>query len=122
MAFKLRGTGENVTKVYLQVVADAAAPGSRIYEYVTTDAVATVDGSGYIDNTTDDGKIALDMLKIGDLLNVFVVGSLDDTRSISEDKATGLSDYSQHIVMENDGTAINLSDELHGGSSVVYGD
>jgi len=122
MAFNLRGTSPNVTKMYLQCIADAAAPGSRIYEYVTTDALATVDGSGYIENSTDEGDIALDMLKIGDLIYVYVVGSLDDTRSISEDKATALTDIGLFIVMENDGTAINLSDDILGGAAPVYGD
>jgi len=123
MSFQLRGTSNQYkSKMYLQCVADAAPPGSRIYEYVTTDAIATVDGSGYIDNSTDDGEIALDMLRIGDIINIFVVGSLDDSRDISEDKATGLSDYGQCIVMENDGTAINLSNELHGGTTLAYGD
>ena len=123
MAFKLRGaTAATNTKVYLQPTSDAAAPGSRHYEYVTADAAATVDGSGYIDNSTADGQIALDMLLIGDIIWVFQVASIDDTRVISEDKAVGLTDLSVHIVMENDGTAINLSDELFGGSTITYGD
>lgn len=121
MAFKFRGDSPNYTKVYLQPIADAAAPGSRIYEYVTDDAVATVDGSGYIDNSTDDGETALDMLKIGDLIYVWQVAALDDTRAITEDKANGVTDLSLHIVLENDGTAINLSDDLL-SITPTYGD
>lgn len=126
MAFKLRGTSPNVTKIYLQPIADGAAPGSRVWEYVTADAPATVDGAGYIDatdaTTGEDAQLAINMLKIGDTIHVYQVAALDDTRPISEDKAQGITDISVHVVLENDGTVIDLSDELYGGSTVVYGD
>lgn len=121
MAFKLRGTGENQTKMYLQPVTDAAAPGSRQWEYVSADAPATVDGSGYISDSTDDGKIALDMLTIGDLVWVYQVSAIDDSRPISDDKKAGITDLSLHIVLENTGSIIDLSDDLL-SATVTYGD
>ena len=123
MAFKLSGDSPNFTKKYLYPITDAAAPGSRHWEYVTTDTPATVDGAGYITASDSDGaQLAINMLAIGDVIWVYQVGSIDDTRPISEDKATALTDVSVHIVMENDGSVIDLSDELFGGSTVSYGD
>lgn len=121
MSFKLRGTSPNYTKVYLQPINDGAAPGSRWYEYVAADAVTDVDGSGYISNSTDDGKIALDMLKIGDMIVYFQVASISDTRPISEDKQAGITDISLHCVLDNTGSIIDLSDDLL-AATPTYGD
>lgn len=128
MAFKLRGTGTNQTKMYLQPVAAAAAPGSRQWEYVSADTPATVDGSAYISNATDDGDLALDMLSIGDLIWVYQVASISDSRPISDDKKSGITDVSLHVVLENTGALIDLSNDLFGGAGgtfagvVTYGD
>lgn len=111
MAFKLNGTSTNVTKVYLQPTADGAAPGSRQWEYVTTDAPATVSAPGYIDNSTADGEIALAMLQPGDLIWVYQVSAIDDSQPISDDKADGITDISLHCVLTT-GTSSNLTDDL----------
>lgn len=112
MAFKLNGTGSNVTKVYLQPVSDAAAPGSRQYEYVTTDTAATVAGNDYISTSTADGQVAYDMLQTGDLIWSFQVTALDDTQPISDDKGDGLTAVSLHCVLVKDSDGLNLSDDL----------
>lgn len=121
MAFKLRGTGSNITKVYLQPIADAAAPGSRIYEYVSADPATTVDGSGYISTSTDDGQLAVDMLQIGDLIYAYQVASISDSRPISDDKKAGITDISLHLVLDNTGSIIDLSDDLL-SVTPTYGD
>lgn len=121
MAFKLKGTTPNFTKMYLQPVTDAAAPGSRQWEYVSADPAATVDGSGYIDNSTDDGELALGMLSIGDLVWAYQVASISDSRPISDDKKTGITDLSLHLVLDNTGTVIDLSDDLL-SATPTYGD
>lgn len=121
MAFKLNGTGSNVTKFYLQPVTDAAAPGSRQWEYVSADTPATVDGSGYIDNSTADGETAIGMLAIGDLVWVYQVASIDDSRPISDDKKAGITDISLHLVLDNTGSIIDLSDDLL-TATPTYGD
>lgn len=121
MAFKLNGTGTDVTKFYLQPVADGAAPGSRQWEYVSADAPGTVDGSGYIDNSTADGEIAIAMLGIGDLIWVYQVASIDDSRPISDDKKAGITDLSLHLVLDNTGSIIDLSDDLL-SAAPTYGD
>lgn len=121
MAFKLRGTGANSSKMYLFPTSDAAAVGSRQWEYVSADAPATVDGSAYISDSTDDGDIAIDMLKIGDLIWAYQVGSISDTRSIEDDKSTGITDISLHLVLWNSGTFIDLSDDLL-AATPTYGD
>lgn len=119
MAFKLRGTGVNTTKVYLQPTADGAAPGSRHWEYVSADTPAAVENCGYIDNSTEDGQIAIDMLQVGDLVWVYQVAAIVDSRPISADKAGGVVDLSLHCVLVKTATFINLSDDLL-GATVTY--
>lgn len=110
MAFKLNGTGANVTKMYLFPLVEAGP--LREFAYVTTDTAATVAGDGYIDTTTADGQIGYDMLREGDKVRVYQIASLDDTQPISDDIATGITDYSEHIVVTKTATNINLSDDL----------
>lgn len=121
MAFKLNGTGSNVTKMYLYPTTSAAAPASRHWEYVSADAATTVDGSGYFSNSTSDGQIALDMLNIGDMIWSFQVASITDTNTIEEDKKAGVTDVSLHVVLDNTGSIIDLSDDIL-GATVTYGD
>lgn len=119
MAFKLNGTSPDVTKQYLYPLFIAGPV--RWFEYVTTDAAATVDGRGYIDNTTADGEIAINMLKVGDMVWVTQVASLTDTSPISTDKA-GASAMSLHMVTENTGSTLNLSNNLLTAIDLTSGD
>lgn len=112
MAFKLNGTGTDVTKFYLYPTADAAAPGSRHWEYVSADAPGTVSDPGYIDNSTSDGEIALSMLTVGDFVWAFQVSSITDSQTIRDDKNGGITDISLHVVLSNDGSTLNLSTDL----------
>lgn len=119
MAFKLRGTGTNATKIYLQPTADGAAPGSRHWEYVSADTPAAVENCGYIDNSTEDGELAINMLQVGDLIWVYQVAAIDDSRPISQDKAGGVTDLSLHVVLVKTSAFVNLSDDLL-GATVTY--
>lgn len=116
MAFRLRGTGENPTKIYLQVTLDRVARGSRHFEYVSTDTTGTVEGAGYISSSTEDGVLALNMLAVGDLIWFSRVTTIDDEQSIEDDKATGVLDEKLYRVTDNDGVAITLAAANYAGS------
>lgn len=119
MSFKLRDTiGAN--KQYLYPKAEAGVP-NREWEYVTDDAATAVDASGYISSGTSDGDAAIGMLKIGDRIWSTQVASIDDTRTIAEDCKAGISDVSLHVVLDNTGSIIDLSDDIL-GATITYGD
>lgn len=120
MAFKLKGTGSNVTKMYLFPMAYAGPLTSWVY--VSADTPATVAGSGYITaGTNNDHDTALGMLRPGDTIYAYQVGSIDDSRTIEDDIEAGLTDYTKHVVLVNTGSVIDLSDDLYDASGVTYG-
>ena len=120
MAFKLKGTGVNKTKIYLQPTADAAAPGSRHWEYVTADAALVVEACGYIVTTSEDGRLAYDMLQVGDVIWVYTVVAILDTRPISDDKAGGITGLQAVVVVRKDADVLELSGPLFGTTTVSY--
>lgn len=121
MAFKLNGTtAGRETKFYLWRAADYGN-GCSLWYYVSADAATTVDGCAYISNATADGVIALDMLKIGDVVMAYQVASITDTNTIQEDMKAGITDLSMHIVLDNTGAFIDLSDDVL-AATVTYGD
>jgi hypothetical protein len=74
--------------------------GFGLYRYDTTDALTTVDGSGYINNTTNAQN-----LKVGDMIEVVVWGTAVRTGLIS--------DVGRHIVMLVGATGdVDLSNDL----------
>lgn len=119
MAFKLKGTGSNTTKMYLFPLAYAGPLTDWIY--VSADAATTVDGSGYITaGTNADHDIAISMLRKGDKIWAYQVASISDSRSIEEDMNMGITDLSLHLVLDNTGSIIDLSDDLL-GATPTYG-
>ena len=120
MAFKLKGTGTNKTKMYLQPTTSAAAPGSRHWEYVTADAALTVEACGYIVTTSEDGQLAYNMLQVGDIVWVYTVAAISDSRPISEDKAAGITGLQAVVVVRKDADVLELSGPLFGTASVSY--
>ena len=119
MSFKMAATnGSN--KQYLFPKSDAGA-AIRDWEYVSADAATVVDGSGYISSGTSDGDAALGMVKVGDRIWATQVASIDDARTIQEDCRAGVSDVSLHVVLDNTGSIIDLSDDILAGT-VTYGD
>lgn len=111
MAFKLNGTGTNVTKMYLFQLFNGGPV--NFFGYVTTDTPATVANAGYIDTADGaDSQIAFDMLKTGDMVYVYQTTALDDTQPVEDDIGDGLTDFSQHIVLAKSATQIHLSDDL----------
>lgn len=70
------------------------------YRYDTLDSLATVDGSGYFDNTNNTLK-----LRVGDLIDVVVWSTAVRTGTIS--------DVGLHIVMQVSAAGVvDLSDDL----------
>jgi len=119
MAFKMAATnGSN--KQYLFPRSDAGA-AIRDWEYVSDDASTSVDASGYISSGTPDGDAALGMLKVGDRIWLTQVASISDARTIEEDCRAGVSDVALHVVLDNTGSIIDLSDDIL-GATVTYGD
>jgi hypothetical protein len=75
--------------------------------YVTQDTPGSVDSSGYF-----NGKV--NELGVGD--RVWVYQATDE-----DDLATGIVDVSLHVVLTNDGTTVDVSDDIL-GATVTYGD
>jgi len=102
-------------KVYMWVKSIDGV-GLQEWIYVSADAATSVDGSNYI---TDQAFI--DVLNPGDRIWAYQVGSIDDTRDILADLAGGITDLSLHLVLENTGSVVDLSDDIL-GATVTYGD
>lgn len=120
MAFKLNGTGANGTKFYL-IQKDSYGGGIKEWIYVTADTPASVALSGYIDGDDgdEDQDMAIDMLSVGDLIWVYQVAAIDDAQSLQEDMAGGITDISLHAVLINNGSYVDLSEDLL-GATVTY--
>ncbi|MGF1455188.1 MAG: hypothetical protein ACFB6R_07405 [Alphaproteobacteria bacterium] len=81
--------------------------GMNAWVYVTTDSPAVVENCGYF---SDD--LALETMQVGDMLWVYQVAGITDSKTLQEDLAGGLIDLSLHVVLVNTGTVLNLSDDL----------
>lgn len=117
MAFKLEATASD--RVYGKKYfwhAMHLGQGVNVWCYASADAATAVDGSGYIDD--DD---AISALNVGDLVLHWQADSITDSNNIQADFAAGLADFSIHMVMENTGTVVDLSNDLLGGT-LTYGD
>ena len=112
MAFKARAAN-GTNKQYLWKAADYGQ-GVSLWFYVTADTPAAVAISGYIDGDDNDPDqdMAIANLKVGDLIKVYQVASIDDDRTVQEDMEGGIVDISLHAVLINDGSYINLSEDL----------
>lgn len=119
MAFKLNATvtsGNIINKQYLYMAIDTGSFG-RVWHYVTADAPALVESHGYFD--ADDGADsaqAVANLRVGDRIVVYQVAAIADTRTLDADAAAGLTDVSEHIVLTNDGVAVDLSSDILGAT------
>lgn len=82
--------------------------GFNHYRYDTTDTAATVDGSGYFNNSDD----SLNLQK-GDIIEVVVWTTAIRTGTVA--------DIAKHIVMLNTAGVIDLSDDIY-GATLASGD
>lgn len=105
MAFKSVSTTGN-GKRYLFLGA-YFAQNLKEWIYVTTDAPAVVEVSGYFADAE-----AQAVMSPGDRLWVYQVAALDDTRSIQDDIGAGFSDASLHFVVASDGAGVNITPDL----------
>jgi hypothetical protein len=78
----------------LSILADAN--GFTHWRYDTLDTHATVDSDGYFTGE------AVNMLKVGDLIDVFVWSSAIRSGTIST--------YGPHVVLTNDGSTVDVTD------------
>lgn len=108
MAFKKQATlgGSNRRKTYFWCAGDFGN-GQKLFHYVTADGPLVVEVSGYF---ADDELETL--CSPGDIIKVFQVAAIDDTRSIQDDIAAGLVDVSEHIVLQSDGSGLQISADL----------
>lgn len=111
MAFKKRSTSTTAiggpgAKAYFWRGQDLGN-GMSEWHYVTTDAPATVEVSGYFDDTELEA-----LMRPGDRLWVYQVAAIDDTREVQDDIGSGLSDVSMHFVLSGDGTGVNISEDV----------
>lgn len=113
MAFKRQGVAPDVTKFYLWQWHEGGG-GVATWYYVSADTPAVIEQAGYFSD-----EEALLTFKEGDRIVAYQVGAIVDTRSIQADIAAGLTTMSEHIVLVNDGSSINISPALV-GLSVEY--
>ena len=115
MAFKGKATSGSAGKVYLwQAEVQGAAVDRWIY--ISADAPATVAASGYIDD-----QDFIDQIGIGAEVLAIRVGTISDARDIAGDIETGgVTGISKHICVSNDGTTVDLSDDLQGEENSIF--
>ena len=89
------------TSANLTLLADGN--GFKTFRYDSTDAVAAIDGTGYINNA-DDGQ----NLAVGDLVWVVQWNTAVRTGTIA--------DVSLHVAMAVTANAVDLSDDLLGAT------
>ena len=111
MAFKKRST--NGRKAYFWRAVDMGN-GMSVWCYVSADTPAAVEVSGYF----DDAEL-ISTVQVGDEIRAYQVAAIDDTRTVQQDIAAGLTDYSRHLVVTNSGSAIDITPDLE-GATVTY--
>ena len=89
--------------------------GMSTFVYVTTDAATAVEVSGYISDQS-----IIDQIQVGDMVIVYQVGALTDGKDIQTELAEGITDRTEHLVVANDGTTVDLSPDVSGGAAVTY--
>lgn len=106
MAFLKQNTAKTV--VYIGPKTQQNGPfKNRDWFYYTTDSIATVGVQGYISDTD-----LIAAIRPGDKICVYVVSSLTADPLV-------FTDYGELLVLSNDGTTIELSSDLHGGSTIT---
>ena len=81
------------------MVLMAQGNNHKLYHYLTTDSAATIDTSGYFNPFAAQ-------LDVGDVIKAITVDDVDDP--------TVVSGASEHVVVANDGTVVDVSDTLLG--------
>jgi hypothetical protein len=106
MAFLKQNTAKTV--VYFGPLTQQNGPfKNRDWAYWTTDSAAAVGVDGYLD---DADVIA--SVRVGDVIRVYTVSSLTADPLV-------ITDVSELLVLSNDGTTVELSSDLWGGSVVT---
>jgi hypothetical protein len=85
-----------------EMVLMAQGNNHKLYFYMTTDAAGTVDGAGYFNAFAGQ-------LDIGDVIKVVTVDDVSEP--------TAVSGASEHVVVSNDGAAVDVSNTLLGSFS-----
>jgi len=116
MAFKGKATATDFTKMYFWKVSEDGA-GMATWRYVSADSVVTVSGSGYI---ADAFFIAMLKGREGDMVQIYQVGSIADTRSIRADMRSGITDIGLCTILDATASLVEMSDDLL-GATVTYG-
>lgn len=131
MAFKHQGTTAGyTTKFYFWRMADFGN-GVSLFGYVSADTVAVIamydyftqggdtelsgpnHAVGGVEGASTPGGIAKrGIMAPGDLLWVWQVAAIDDTRTIQQDIAAGLADVSLHTVLNSLQGTVNISEDL----------
>ena len=87
-----------LNKQYLALVGpDGNSEAGRLWRYKTEDALAVVDGAGYFNGVAD-------LLAVADSIHVTVVTNIGASNE-------AVSDAGQVVVLSNDGTIVDTSDE-----------
>jgi hypothetical protein len=105
MAFKAKVTDLtfDANKRYFWRIA-ALGNGIDYFGYVTADAAGAVEISGYFSNAE-----CIEVMKPGDLLKVWSVDAIVDTRSIQADFFSGLNAIYETVVLANDGAGVQVA-------------
>lgn len=109
MAFKAVATsGLGDAKKYLFRTENTVA-GNGVWRYITTDAIGVIETAGYF--TASDFKATC---RAGDKIEIFVVASISDDRTIGEDIRNDLVTYHEVFVIGDTGASatINVTPEI----------
>jgi hypothetical protein len=109
MAFKAEATTDlGPAKKYLFRTENIVA-GNGVWRYITADAIGVIETAGYF---TDPSFKAL--CRAGDKIEIFVVGSISDARTIGEDIRNDLVTYHEVFVIGDTGASatINVTPEI----------
>lgn len=86
--------------------------GVSLWIYVTTDTPATAEVSGYFNDAVNE-------LRVGDVIRLYQVAGLTDGAEIQSDLAGGITDVSEHIVVTNDGSTVDVTPDIL-GATITY--
>lgn len=130
MAFKKQSTTSGYNKQYFWRMAELGNGFSMwgyvaadtvlvmgMYDYFTQGGDAELAGAAHVvggsEGGSTPGSVAKKgVLSPGDLLWYYQVAAIDDTRSLQQDIASGLTDLSLHTVLNALQGTVNLSEDL----------
>lgn len=110
MAFSRQDTNGFIQRFWRSV---DMGNGMSHWTYVTTEAATAIEVTGYFNDAAAE-------LQVGDKIYVYQVGAFTDGKDIQTELAEGITDLTEHLVVSNDGTTVDVSPDVSAGGVVTY--